>query len=258
MNANFLRLLMLAGWTYAFMWLLSGERYTLLLAPALWPLLAIGLVFGLLFSTAIFLRSTRHERVHEGGLSQAATFGLLALPLVYLGATANSAGLGSAAFKQRFVGGAGFAQRDTLIGPSRTSGPTASTPGRGEHEPGAMVFTDGAVIPEGQVSLLELFEKYDEYEGREVTFEGMVFRDERVPSGNLVVFRFVVTCCVADAFPLAVMVTHPAAETFETDTWVRVTGQPTKTEFEGADWMKFTTAELEGIDPPERPYLSRF
>ncbi|MFV0307182.1 MAG: TIGR03943 family putative permease subunit [Desertimonas sp.] len=59
-----------------------------------------------------------------------------------------------------------------------------------------------------------------ELEGRHVVVEAFVVNDDRYPDGVLL-SRFLVSCCAADALPVQIAV--PTTLTFDDDTWVRAT-----------------------------------
>lgn len=61
--------------------------------------------------------------------------------------------------------------------------------------------------------------------GEEATFVGFAERWDSTPADELMVTRFVVTCCVADAVPTSIRVVNVPPGVIEEDSWVEVTGQ---------------------------------
>ncbi len=66
--------------------------------------------------------------------------------------------------------------------------------------------------------------KPTEIDGKEVSVEGFVFKQNNGKEGFMLV-RFLITCCAADATPLGVQVTYQNAEQLKQDEWVKVYGK---------------------------------
>jgi uncharacterized repeat protein (TIGR03943 family) len=82
-----------------------------------------------------------------------------------------------------------------------------------------------APLPDnGKVNILQIMENIDYWKGKRVVAEGMVYRDESVPDKHLVIYRFLMVCCAADALPLSLLIETNNPEEFEQDHWVRVEG----------------------------------
>lgn len=85
--------------------------------------------------------------------------------------------------------------------------------------------------------------------GRAAVLDGVAEADR----GDWIVYRYTITCCAADATPYYVVLNGlKEAEGFD---WVTVRGhaRPILTE---PRLVAIEVEELEGIDPPEEPYLS--
>jgi uncharacterized repeat protein (TIGR03943 family) len=209
-----------------FLWLLDAQRYQRFIAPELWPLPAGALVLCAAFLAATCFR-LRHAAMHPTStLTRWSQVALLLLPLVYM-AGASATGLGSAAFATRRTGG------DVALRPM------APRPG-----------------PRGEVELLDLLMNFEHYAGQRVIVDGMVYHDADLPADSSVVFRFVLTCCAADAIPAAVLVQSADIKPLEADAWVRVTGVPRLTRLDGEEAPAITAERVERIEPPRNPYLS--
>jgi uncharacterized repeat protein (TIGR03943 family) len=75
------------------------------------------------------------------------------------------------------------------------------------------------------VTLLDLVKDAEIFDGQRVAAEGMVYRAPHHDENTLMLFRFAIVCCAADAFPVGILVKHTDAGRFANDTWVSVTGQ---------------------------------
>ena len=84
---------------------------------------------------------------------------------------------------------------------------------------------------------------------------GFVYRDIRFKSDQLMVSRFTITCCVADALAIGVVVDSPKASQFAADSWVRVTGSFSKGELDGKAMPILMADTITPIQPPREPYL---
>ncbi len=213
------------GGTYA--WLLWSGTYLLFLRPGFWPLLILSLCILSAFPIAVLFR-TRTARFN----SYAALWirvGVLVLPLFYL-LVAGEEPLGSHAFKNRSVPPA-FSKAITRPGVS------------------------GQVSKDGRVTLLEILQDFKKYRGKRVVTEGMVCRDEVVPPKHFLIFRFLIVCCAADAFPAGALVEYDRADSFGIDSWVRVEGILDLKVAHGLVFPCIKAEKVTPIDAPKLPYL---
>lgn len=132
------------------------------------------------------------------------------MPLAYILTLQQNAQLAGHAFKKRFLGlevGSETAQG------GRFASPTAA--GRGGQE-------------EAELTVLQLLFNADFWAGQRVSVQGILSHDEEIVrqyGGNVaVLYRFLITCCAADARPIAVAVLLPEGETPVQQGWVRVEG----------------------------------
>jgi uncharacterized repeat protein (TIGR03943 family) len=84
---------------------------------------------------------------------------------------------------------------------------------------------------------------------------GFVYRDIRFKSDQFMVSRFTITCCVADALAIGVVVDSPKASQYTADSWVRVTGSFAKGELDGKAMPVLVADGITPIQPPQEPYL---
>ncbi|WP_216830471.1 TIGR03943 family putative permease subunit [Alkalihalobacterium elongatum] len=95
----------------------------------------------------------------------------------------------------------------------------------------------------------------DQFLGRELVITGFVYREEEFEDNQLVVARFAMTCCVADAAVYGTLVESDLATEYENDTWVHVSGTLDKTEYNGYPIPLIHLREITVIDEPEQPYV---
>jgi len=106
-----------------------------------------------------------------------------------------------------------------------------------------------------QVTLLDILQDFKAYEGRKITTLGMVYRDETVPPGHFLVFRFMIICCAADAMPAGALVFGGEADSLEQDTWVSVEGVLGLKQVGDLIFPLIQADRITRIDPPKDPYL---
>jgi putative membrane protein len=229
--------LVLLAWACGLALLLGMGRYALFIRATLWPLLLASLIILVLFVLATIARG-------GGGAGKISATGwlrggMLLLPLLYLcsllsGAAAS--GLNSFALQKRSIGL--NAASDTL-----GAGSDADTP----------ELTPGSIINLGSVA-----RHLSGLAGQQIVTEGRVWRDDTLPDGQIVIFRFVVVCCAADAMPVQAVVISPKTAGFKNDDWVRVSGALQIEEKDGDRIPVIRADKIDPIPPPEEPYLSPF
>jgi putative membrane protein len=93
--------------------------------------------------------------------------------------------------------------------------------------------------------------------GEEARVIGFVYYDDRFEANTFMVARFVLSCCVADASPVGLIVQWPDTPALANDTWVEVSGQFIVGEFDGRTIPILAADEVEPTDAPAQPYLYR-
>lgn len=101
-------------------------------------------------------------------------------------------------------------------------------------------------------------ENLDEYVGKEIQLTGFVYKDEGFLKDEIVVSRFTVTCCVADASVYGILARDEELGELEPDTWVNISGTIEKTNFNGLQMPVIKNPVFEKVDPPDNPYVEEF
>ncbi|HQV28193.1 MAG TPA: TIGR03943 family protein [Thermoflexales bacterium] len=91
--------------------------------------------------------------------------------------------------------------------------------------------------------------------GQAVDVIGFVYHDPRVKPNQFFVSRFAVSCCVADATPVALLVETADASALKTDAWVRVVGRFSLGEYAGQQLPIIAAERIEATQAPNQPYL---
>jgi uncharacterized repeat protein (TIGR03943 family) len=118
-----------------------------------------------------------------------------------------------------------------------------------------------AVIPEAQRSILDWLRLYAaspnpaEFDGQAADVTGFVYHDIRLAEEQFMVGRFTLTCCVADASALGMLVQWPEAAQLNDNGWVRVRGTIAVTELDGRSVPLIRAETVEPVPEPVQPYL---
>jgi uncharacterized repeat protein (TIGR03943 family) len=91
--------------------------------------------------------------------------------------------------------------------------------------------------------------------GQSVDVIGFVYHDPRAKPNQFFVSRFAVSCCVADATPVALLVETDDASELKTDAWVRVVGRFGLGEYAGERMPIIAAERIEATQAPNQPYL---
>lgn len=91
--------------------------------------------------------------------------------------------------------------------------------------------------------------------GQPVKATGFVYKDERFGANTFMLIRFTVSCCVADASVVGLLVQWPDSQIPEDDSWVEVTGSFVSSELENWKLPMVAAQQIAAIDIPQQPYL---
>lgn len=91
--------------------------------------------------------------------------------------------------------------------------------------------------------------------GQEAQITGFVYRDARLGPEQVQLSRFLMSCCVADATAIGIVVQAPELAVVPDDRWLTVTGRFAVGEIDGAQVPVLVADDVERIDPPLVPYL---
>jgi len=222
--------LALSAWTLTLGWLIVDDRYTHFLAPKFQLLVYTGALLSLLFTLGAALQpqeSTRNQLVR--GL-------ILILPILFI-LSAGDATLGNFAMSKR-----GISSGRNV--PSAPKSETPQTPDPAAPQTPLAASLPGPPEPQAQagramaISISQLIKNWDDYDGKNISVEG-IFSQSVVGHDELsAVFRYLITCCVADALPVGIFLERAAVEGLDGDDWVRASGRVSKVQLDGY-WIIF-------------------
>ena len=197
-------------WAFFYLVMLCDGNYQAFLQLRFWVLMAGGAVITVLYLVSCLVRKPFSGGGHHFGEAGAwVRASLLCLPILFLW-NAWGDGLGTYALSKRFI-------QLTTVTVSEQELKT--------------VVSDGS--PPVAVSVLSLANNPKPFMGKRVFTEGIVYRDEKVPEGHFILFRFVIACCAADAQPVGILVQAGNLEKLKNDMWVHVEGRFELRKFNG-------------------------
>lgn len=208
------------------------------------PLTIFGMIFLAILAQTIFTeirRSRKHEMEHpdhhheHDHAPSAANLWVMLVPLA-IGLLIPARPLDSSAFSTK-----GF----------NTSAPLVNS------DSSASIFeTESEEL--NILQWLKIFNYQDdvtEFIGQKASVVGFVYFDDQLETDQFFVSRFVVSCCAADSFAIAMPVRWEKSPELKQDAWVVVRGSIESIELEGRRTPMIVAESVEATDIPAQPYL---
>lgn len=105
------------------------------------------------------------------------------------------------------------------------------------------------------VRTLTVYPEPDAYTGQKVKVQGFVIHPPSLSNQYLLISRFVITCCAADAYPISLPVKLPnSRDTYKPDSWQEVEGQMVTETLDGKRQLVIEAKALKPIAEPKNPY----
>jgi uncharacterized repeat protein (TIGR03943 family) len=105
------------------------------------------------------------------------------------------------------------------------------------------------------VRTLSVYPEPDAYQGQSVKVQGFVVYPPHLPSQYILISRFVITCCAADAYPVGLPVKLSGKrEDYPVDSWQEVSGQMITETLDGKRQLVIEASSLKKIPKPANPY----
>lgn len=239
-----------AIWTGFLIYLLTSRTYLEFLRPEFGLLLTVALFIALRFMFTAMSQSVR-ARIN---LSDVFRMLVLLVPIMY-SMVMPDAMLGSQVYKKRFVGTPNrpMARQNQFRHPSQWEEKYLGKKAPQAESQNAQKETSK------EQTITEIFRNSDLYIGKRVVVTGMIMRDEEFQNyfGTLdtVVYRFLITCCAADARPLTIVLDLDQKRTFAKDQWAQVSGTFEFRQINGKPVPVLTKPLIKLVEAPEVPYL---
>ncbi|WP_342565472.1 TIGR03943 family protein [Paenibacillus sp. FSL R7-0345] len=222
------------------------------LCPVPLALMAASLGLQALFGKSSTLCDCEHQ-LPRSVLRSTALYGLFLLPLL-LGFVLPDRALGTAAAARKGVS-------LTYISPEegREERFAASSPYQEEFAKLAEKLDKQPVITVHPEIFSETFGAIDlykkQFEGKEVSVSGFLYREQGANGDSLAVSRFLVQCCTADATPFGILLDPGTQISLPADTWIEVRGKLHTAEFQGKAVVQIIPETITPVPQPVTPYV---
>ena len=105
------------------------------------------------------------------------------------------------------------------------------------------------------VRTLNNYPEPDAYLGQKANINGFVFYPKDLPPNYLMLSRFVITCCAADAYPVALPIKITGTrQAYPQDSWFQVKGKAIVETLSGNRKFVIEANEIKPISTPKNPY----
>ena len=105
------------------------------------------------------------------------------------------------------------------------------------------------------IRTLNVYPEPDDYTGQKAKVSGFVVHSKELPDNFLLLSRFILTCCAADAYPVGLPVKLNSSRTaFAPDTWLEVEGQMITETLGGKRQLTIQANSIKTIPEPKNPY----
>jgi putative membrane protein len=119
-------------------------------------------------------------------------------------------------------------------------------------ESSEIIQMDGSIFS----SYLEMINRNPAlFEGRKIKVSGFVYKEDGFEVSQLVVSRFLITHCVADASVIGFLTEFKQASKLEQDTWLEIEGTLEVTTYNGVTLPLIKADEWTVIEEPIEPYI---
>jgi uncharacterized repeat protein (TIGR03943 family) len=104
------------------------------------------------------------------------------------------------------------------------------------------------------VRTLSAYPEPDTYRDQKVNINGFVVQSPELTSQYILLSRFVITCCAADVYPVALTIHLPPGQTYPADSWLQIEGKMTTETLAGKRQLVVIAKTIKSIATPKNPY----
>lgn len=105
------------------------------------------------------------------------------------------------------------------------------------------------------IQTLNVYPEPDTYTGQKVKVQGFTIHPPELPQAYILLSRFVITCCAADAYPVGLPVKLDGdRQAYPPDTWLEVEGQMITKTISGKRQLTIQPKSIKKISQPQNPY----
>lgn len=231
MILRILNIILLSVWAIFFFWLLTFGRGDLvrLLHPRLWWGLGVAVVVLVLFLVSLIF-SNKHTKSDKPILMEFPGILTLLVPILYFSIAAE-ARLDGTALQNRII------QSDN--GMYLNSVPSFEI--FDEPQSSGMVFA-------------KILRKPKDFEGQQVEVVCQSLVNEKLPENIAGCYRYMITCCAADALPAFIFLNHSSETEIENDRWIKIKGPLSIISNNGVQFPSVAIKAVEYVEEPAFPW----
>lgn len=196
-----------------------------LLHPRLWWILCVAAVVLMAFSASIIISGTQ-AKSKRGMLFEIPGMLILLVPLLFF-LLAKEARLDGTSLENRII----------------------------QNDHGVFLNTLPSVgIPDGSgssdMSFSQVLRDPKKYENQDVEIVCQSYVHDQLPENTVMCYRYLITCCAADALPAFFFLEHPEKLEIKNNEWVKVKGPLSITHY---DNMEFPTVNIDAVQYVAEP-----
>lgn len=222
---NFLNIVLLV-WIGTFIYLIVDDNYTLFIKPEFGFLIYAGL-----FICAAFFISGMFNLPEKLNNSEIMNGLIILMPVVFIFLSGNQT-LNSYALTKR-----------TLMSPNLEA-----------VEPKSILDESDTQEVESliEVTLSQLLLNWPSYSGKQVSIQGLLHQSLEDNDDYALVFKYLISCCAADAIPVGIFIDKKRTKGFSDDDWVKVTGIVNLNKMAGNDVVIMSLRTIEKAEKPSK------
>lgn len=103
--------------------------------------------------------------------------------------------------------------------------------------------------------LEEIMMEPAKFAGRNIKVKGFVYKEDGLAADQLVISRFLITHCIADASVVGILAQHEEADKLESDTWLEIEGTLEVAAYNGEEMPLIKAEKVNQISVPAEPYI---
>jgi len=105
------------------------------------------------------------------------------------------------------------------------------------------------------IRTLNVYPEPDAYTGQKVKVQGFVVHAPNLPKNYLIISRFVITCCAADAYPVGLPVKLAgSSDAYPADSWQEIRGEMITETLDNKRQLAIAAKEITKIPQPQNPF----
>ncbi|MGG3574592.1 TIGR03943 family protein [Bacillus gobiensis] len=252
----FFRGIILVGFALLLIKLIVSEKLANFISPKMHIYVYIALFIFLLLGFILILSSSSEKNAHQCGCAgdhnvpktifgSIFVYSLFIFPLVTGFLFSDHILTNDAAIKRGHKYGEG-------IFSSTSNGNPPSDPNLTSLEAKKIIL----LTNENFLPVLDQIERnLQHFVGKKVQLEGFVYREPDFTKDQIVVARFGVSCCTADAVVFGMAANGNSLQSLPNDTWIRVKGTIDVLHYNDSELPVIVDPTIEKIDPPSHPYV---